>query len=102
LIGVGGVHMSGIAQMLRHRGHAVSGSDLHLSPLTSRLEGLGVTVHAGHNAANIDEAELVVYTSAAHEDNPELAEARRRGIQTINSAPMIARPRQGQRVNHVD
>ncbi len=98
LIGVGGVHMSGIAQMLRHRGHAVSGSDLHLSPLTSRLEGLGVTVHAGHNAANIDEAELVVYTSAAHEDNPELAEARRRGIQTIKRAPMIARLMEGKQV----
>ena len=98
LIGVGGVHMSGIAQILRHRGHAVSGSDLHLSPLTSRLEGLGVTVHAGHTAANIDEAELVVYTSAAHEDNPELAEARRRGIQTIKRAPMIARLMEGKQV----
>ena len=98
LIGVGGVHMSGIAQILRHRGHTVSGSDLHLSPLTSRLEGLGVTVHSGHDAANIDEAELVVYTSAAHDDNPELAEARRLGIQTIKRAPMIARLMEGKQV----
>ena len=80
LIGVGGIHMSGIAQILRHRGHDVSGSDLALTPLTSRLEQLGVTVHAGHDAVNIDDAQLVVYTSAAHDDNPELEEAHRRGI----------------------
>jgi len=98
LIGVGGVHMSGIAQILRYRGHVVSGSDLHLSPLTSRLQELGVTVHSGHTPANIDEADLVVYTSAAHEDNTELAEARRRGIQTIKRAPMIARLMEGKRV----
>jgi len=98
LVGVGGVHMSGIAQILRHRGHTVSGSDLHLSQLTSRLEALGVTVHAGHNAANVDEAELVVYTSAARVDNPELAEARRRGIRTIKRAPMIARLMEGKQV----
>src|SRR5207249_9564451 len=91
LIGVGGVHMSGIAQILRHRGHTVSGSDLLLSLLTSRLETLGVTVHKGHVVANIDEAELVVYTSAAQEDNPVLTEARSRGIDTIKRAPMIAR-----------
>ena len=98
LIGVGGVHMSGIAQILRHRGHTVSGSDLHLSPLTSRLETLGVTVHKGHDAANIDEAEPVVYTSAAQEDNPELTEARSRGIDTIKRAPMIARLMEGKQV----
>src|SRR5436309_5195856 len=90
--------MSGIAQILRHRGHTVSGSDLHLSPLTSRLETLGVTVHKGHDAANIDEAELVVYTSAAQEDNPELTEARSRGIDTIKRAPMIARLMEGKQV----
>jgi UDP-N-acetylmuramate--alanine ligase len=95
LVGVGGVHMSGIAQILRHKGHTVSGSDLHISPLTSRLEELGVTVHEGHAAANIDEAELVVYTSAARDDNPELIEARRRGVEAIKRAPMIARMMEG-------
>jgi UDP-N-acetylmuramate--alanine ligase len=98
LIGVGGIHMSGIAQILRHRGHAVSGSDLTLSPLTSRLEELGVAVHGGHDAANVDEAELVVYTSAAHDDNPELIEARRRGIQAIKRAEMVARLMEGKQV----
>ena len=98
LIGVGGVHMSGIAQILRHRGHLVSGSDLHLSPLTSRLEGIGVTVHRGHDAGNVDEAELVVYTSAVNDDNPEFIEARRRGIEIIKRAPMIARLMEGKQV----
>ena len=98
LIGVGGIHMSGIAQILRDRGHVVSGSDLHLSSLTSRLEELGVTIHGGHDAANVDEADLVVYTSAAHDDNPELLEARRRGIQTIKRAQMVARLMEGKQV----
>jgi UDP-N-acetylmuramate--alanine ligase len=91
LIGVGGIHMSGIAQILCHRSHEVSGSDLTLSPLTQKLEQLGVTVRIGHAAENVDDAELVVYTSAAHDDNPELEEARRRGIQTIKRAEMVAR-----------
>jgi len=98
LIGVGGIHMSGIAQILRYRGHTVSGSDLTLSPLTSRLVELGVAVHGGHDAANVDEAELVVYTSAAHDDNAELIEARRRGIQTIKRAEMVARLMEGKQV----
>ena len=98
LVGVGGVHMSGIAQILRARGHTVSGSDLHLSPMTSRLAELGVTVHGGHDPANVDDAELVVYTSAAHDDNPELIEARRRGIATIKRAQMVARVMEGKRV----
>jgi UDP-N-acetylmuramate--alanine ligase len=98
LVGVGGIHMSGIARILRARGHTVSGSDLHLSPLTSELEGLGVTVHEGHGADNIDDAELVVYTSAAHEDNPEITESRGRGIETIKRARMVARLMTGKKV----
>jgi len=98
LIGVGGIHMSGIAQILRHRRHTVSGSDLNLSPLTGRLEALGVTVQAGHDAAYLDDAQLVVYTSAAHGDNPELEEARRRGIPTIKRAQMVALLMEGKQV----
>ncbi|MEE8369813.1 MAG: Mur ligase domain-containing protein, partial [Dehalococcoidia bacterium] len=98
LIGVGGIHMSGIAQLLRARGHTVSGSDLQTSPLTERLAGLGVTIHDGHQAGYVGQAELVVYTSAAKEDNPELVEARRRGIPTLKRAPMVARLMEGKRV----
>jgi UDP-N-acetylmuramate--alanine ligase len=97
LVGVGGIHMSGIAQVLRSRGHEVTGSDLTLSPLTERLEKLGVRVSRGHDAANVGDAELVVYTSAAHEDNPELAEARRRGLPTMKRAEMVARLMEGKR-----
>jgi UDP-N-acetylmuramate--alanine ligase len=97
LVGVGGIHMSGIAQILHARGHSVSGSDLYLTPLTEKLEAMGVTVSRGHDAANVGEAELVVYTSAAHEDNPEIIEARRRGLPTIKRAQMVARLMEGKR-----
>jgi len=97
LVGVGGIHMSGIAQVLLARGHRVSGSDLYLTPLTEKLEALGVTVSRGHDAANVGEAELVVYTSAAHEDNPEIIEARRRGLPAIKRAEMVARLMEGKR-----
>ena len=97
LVGAGGIHMSAIAQILRARGHTVSGSDLHLTPLTERLERLGVNVSRGHDAAHIGDAEMVIYTSAAHEDNPELVEARRRGLPTLKRAQMVARLMEGKR-----
>jgi UDP-N-acetylmuramate--alanine ligase len=90
--------MSGIAQILRHRGHEVSGSDLTLTPLTERLEELGVRVYGGHSAENIDDAQIVVYTSAAPGDNPELEEARRLGIRTVKRAEMVARLMEGTKV----
>jgi UDP-N-acetylmuramate--alanine ligase len=98
LVGVGGIHMSGIARILRARGHTVSGSDLHLSNLTSELQGIGVTVREGHFAEQVGQAQLVVYTSAAPGDNPEIKEARRRGIETIKRAEMVARLMEGKKV----
>lgn len=98
LVGVGGIHMSGIARILRARGHDVTGSDLNRSPVTESVEMLGVTVHEGHAAENIDDAELLVYTSAAHDDNPEIAEARRRGIPAIKRGEMVARLAEGKQV----
>jgi UDP-N-acetylmuramate--alanine ligase len=98
LVGVGGIHMSGIARILRARGHDVTGSDLYRSPVTAAVESLGVTVHEGHAAENIDEAQLLVYTSAAHDDNAEIAEARRRGIPTIKRGEMVARLAEGKQV----
>jgi UDP-N-acetylmuramate--alanine ligase len=83
--------------VLRSRGHKVTGSDLHLSPMTERLEALGVAVSRGHDAAHVGDAELVVYTSAAHDDNPELVEARRRGLPTMKRAQMVARLMEGKR-----
>ena len=98
LVGVGGIHMSGIARLLRARGCDVTGSDITPSPLTRKVEAMGVTVHAGHDAAYVDDAELVVYTSAAQATNPELEEARRRGIPTMKRHDMVALLQGGKQV----
>ncbi len=95
LVGVGGMHMSGIARILSAWGHRVSGSDMRLSPLTDALVSLGITVLEGHRAENVAEAELVVTTSAAKEDNPELVEARRRGVPILKRAQFVARLLEG-------
>jgi UDP-N-acetylmuramate--alanine ligase len=98
LVGIGGMHLSAIGQVLLTRGVAVTGSDLRLSPLTARLEALGATVFEGHDAANVGEAQLVVTTAAAGSDNPELLEAQRRGIPIMQRGEMVARLMQGKRV----
>src|SRR3989304_4873917 len=95
LVGIGGMHMSAIARILLAWGHAVSGSDQRRSPLTDTLEALGARVFIGHDAANVGEADLVVTTSAAAADNPELVEAGRRGITVIKRAEMVARLMEG-------
>lgn len=95
LVGVGGAHMSAIARILLARGHQVSGSDLKRSPVIDALRSLGLAAYEGHAAANVGDAELVVATSAAKDDNPELVEARRRGIPVLKRAEMIARLMEG-------
>ncbi|HET7738043.1 MAG TPA: UDP-N-acetylmuramate--L-alanine ligase [Tepidiformaceae bacterium] len=91
LVGIGGMHMSAIAQILRAQDVVVTGSDLRPSPLTARLQDLGATVFEGHAAVNVGDAALVVTTVAAKDDNPELVEARRRGIPVLVRAEMVAR-----------
>lgn len=98
LIGIGGMHMSAIAQILLARGTAVTGSDLRLTPLTAKLEDLGARVFEGHRAENVGEAAMVVTTVAANQDNPELVEARQRGIPVLVRAEMVARLMEGKRV----
>lgn len=95
LVGIGGVHMSAIAHILMTWGHTVSGSDLRLSALTQRLVEQGATVYQGHDAAQVNDAELVVTTSAATKENDEILEARRRGIPVIKRADMVARLMEG-------
>ena len=89
-IGIGGIGMSGIAELLANLGYAVSGSDAKRSAVTDRLETLGVTVAAGHAAANVGEADVVVYSSAVRGDNPEMVEAATRRIPVIPRAEMLA------------
>ncbi len=91
LVGVGGMHLSGIARILVAWGHRVSGSDARPSPMTEALTAIGVQVHEGHRAENVGDAQLVVTTSAAKGDNPELVEARRRGIPVLKRHEFIAR-----------
>jgi UDP-N-acetylmuramate--alanine ligase len=95
LIGAGGAHMSAIAQILHAWGHDVTGSDQRASPMTAKLESLGIRVAIGHDAKNVGDAELVVMTSAAHQDNPEIIEAHRRGVPVIKRAEMVARLMEG-------
>ncbi len=92
LVGIGGIHMSAIAQLLMEQDVTVTGSDLERSALTENLETLGATIAYGaHTAENIGEARLVVTTAAAADTNPELVAAEERGIETILRAEMVAR-----------
>ncbi len=89
-IGIGGISMSGLAELLLSKGFKISGSDNNASPLTAHLEDLGARVAIGQNALNIDDdTDLVVYTAAVHPDNPEYAEAARRGLPLITRAALL-------------
>jgi UDP-N-acetylmuramate--alanine ligase len=87
--------MSAIAQILHAWGHTVRGSDQRASDVTRKLESMGIVVRIGHAEENVGDAELLVFTSAAHDDNPEITEARRRGIPAIKRAEMVARLMEG-------
>ena len=90
LVGIGGVGMSGIAEVLLTLGYAVSGSDLRLTPLTERLQNLGAQIYEGHRAEHVHSAHVVVTSSAIARDNPELLEAQRSKIPVIPRAEMLA------------
>ena len=89
-VGVGGIGMSGIAELLANLGYTVSGSDAKRSSVTDRLERLGVRVHIGHQAANVGAADVVVVSSAIARGNPETEEATSRQIPVIPRAEMLA------------
>ncbi|SPE25468.1 UDP-N-acetylmuramate:L-alanine ligase [Candidatus Sulfotelmatomonas gaucii] len=89
-IGIGGIGMSGIAEILLNLGMKVSGSDLRRSALTDRLAHLGATVYEGHNAANVTGATVVVTSSAVSKNNPEVLEAHARKIPVIQRGEMLA------------
>ncbi len=98
IVGIGGMHMSAIAQLLHERGERVQGSDLEPSALTDRLEALGVTVFPTHAAENLGAACYVVATAAAREDNPEIVEARRRGLPVLGRPEVVASLMAGKRI----
>ncbi|MGR3563814.1 MAG: UDP-N-acetylmuramate--L-alanine ligase [Heliomarina sp.] len=89
-VGIGGIGMSGIAEVLLDHGYTVQGSDLKASRITQRLEQLGATIFEGQKAENLENAEVVVISSAIKTGNAELDEARRRGLPVVRRAEMLA------------
>ena len=88
--GIGGIGMSGIAEVLLNLGYQISGSDLKLSPITQRLEHMGAWIYEGHSASNVGTARALVVSSAVDENNPELLEARRLQIPIIPRGELLA------------
>lgn len=89
MIGIGGTSMSGIADILLNMGFNVTGSDMNKSSVTDRLEAQGIKVVIGHFAENVHGADVVVYTAAVKQDNPEIVEAKRLGIELIERSDFL-------------
>ncbi len=89
-VGIGGIGMSGIAEVLHNLGYDVQGSDQNDSANVQRLRAKGITVHIGHRAENLGDAEVVVASSAIRQDNPERIEARARNLPMVRRAEMLA------------
>ena len=89
-VGIGGTGMCGIAEVIRNLGYEVSGSDIKLSAVTERLKGLGIQIMLGHQASNVEEADVLVVSSAINQENPEVARALERRIPVVPRAEMLA------------
>ena len=88
-VGIGGIGMSGIAEVLLNLGYTVQGSDLKASKITERLQSLGATIFIGQEGKNLAAAEVIVISSAIKSDNPELQEARLKGLPVVRRAEML-------------
>jgi UDP-N-acetylmuramate--alanine ligase len=88
-VGIGGSGMSPLAEILRAQGHEVSGSDLKPSDATARLSAMGVRIHRGHDARNIESARCLVLSSAITESNPELSAGRARGLRLVHRGELL-------------
>jgi UDP-N-acetylmuramate--alanine ligase len=89
-VGIGGIGMSGIAEVLLNLGYKVSGSDLRETAVTARLAALGASISAGHAAGKVTDADVVIISSAVHRDNPEVVAAHQQHIPVIQRAEMLA------------
>jgi UDP-N-acetylmuramate--alanine ligase len=89
-VGIGGIGMSGIAEVLHNQGYSVTGSDAVNSPMLERLGSLGIRTHVGHSADNVADAQVVVVSTAVRSDNPEVAAARATRIPIVPRAVMLA------------
>src|SRR6202040_3737153 len=88
--GIGGIGMSGIAEVLLNLGYTISGSDLKMTPITERLAAMGAKIHEGHAAAHIDGAKALVVSSAVDEQNPKVQEAGGLQIPVIPRGELLA------------
>lgn len=88
-IGIGGIGLSAIAEILLSRGYKVTGSDMRESDITAKLEADGAVIHIGHRAENVDGADLLVYSAAVGADNPEMIRAAELGIKTASRAEVL-------------
>jgi UDP-N-acetylmuramate--alanine ligase len=89
-VGIGGIGMSGLAEILNNLGYQVQGSDVAANANVQRLRGLGIEITVGHAAENVEAAQVVVVSSAIKDDNPEVAAARQRLIPVVRRAEMLA------------
>jgi UDP-N-acetylmuramate--alanine ligase len=97
-VGIGGIGLSGVAQILRSRGHEVSGSDASISSLTASLEESGIKVFSHHAESNIDESyELLIYSEAVPESNPERMKAKKLGLKSMNYAKALGMISEGKK-----
>ena len=88
-VGIGGIGMSGIAEILLQSGYLVQGSDINQTKITKRLNKLGAKIFIGHNSGNINQANIIVYSSAITEKNPELIEAKKLSIPIVHRSEML-------------
>lgn len=89
-IGIGGISMSGLAEIIFHKGYKVTGSDMKHSLTTDHLEEIGIKIYYGHSAYNIaEDVDLIIYTAAIHEDNPEIQAAKARGIELMTRSVFL-------------
>ncbi|MDD3223335.1 MAG: UDP-N-acetylmuramate--L-alanine ligase [Clostridium sp.] len=98
-IGIGGVSMSGLAEILLLKGYSVSGSDMKSSPATDKLSKMGAKIYIGHNSKNIQGADIVVYTAAVNDSNPEMKEAKKLNIPILKRAELLGFIMKGHKYN---
>jgi UDP-N-acetylmuramate--alanine ligase len=89
-VGIGGIGMSGIAEILLNQGFEISGSDMNLSEITDRLERIGIKIYEGHKTENLSDVDVLVYSSAVNINNPEVKSAIERKIPVIKRSEMLA------------
>lgn len=91
MLGIGGVSMSGIAEILKYWGFTVTGSDANFSPIIKKLQENGIYARVGHDFENLSKSDIVVYSAAIKQNDPEMVEARRLGIPTIERADFLGK-----------